>query len=73
MITTEVLIAAFGGRDRLARLEAVYKKARPRRGRWGAGFLTADEVFREEAKDNGFSDEEMALYIDHVSVWSKPR
>jgi hypothetical protein len=68
--TTQALIAALGGRERFARLEAAYKSARPRRGRWGPGILTADEIFREKAKDDGFSDEGIAMFIDYANPWS---
>ena len=70
MTTTQALIAALGGQERFARLEAAYKSARSRRGRWGPGILTADEVFRQNAKDDGFSDEEIAMFIDRVDLWS---
>ena len=70
MITTQTLIEALGGRERFVRLEAVYRSARPRRGRWGIGILTADEVFRENARDDGFSDRQVAMFIDHLDLWS---
>ncbi len=68
--TTQALIAALGGKERFARLEAAYKRARPQRGRWGPGILTADEVFWQNAKDDGFSDEGIAMFVDYASPWS---
>jgi hypothetical protein len=66
MITLQFLVAELGGPERFARLECVYKKARPRRGRWGPGILTADEVFRQTAKAEGFTDEGITMFIDLV-------
>ncbi|MBN1491510.1 MAG: hypothetical protein JXA69_16480 [Phycisphaerae bacterium] len=72
MTRKQALIAALRGQERFARLQAVYESARPRRGRWGPGILTADEVFRHKAKDDGFSDEAIAMFIDNIDLWSKP-
>jgi len=44
----------------------VYQQARPQRSRWGPCILTADEVFRQKAKDDGFSDEQIEMFIEHV-------
>ncbi len=70
MTAKQALIAALGDQERFARLEAAYKSARPRRGRWGPGILTADEVFWQNAKDDGFSDKEVAMFIDRLDLWS---
>ena len=70
MTTTQALIAALGGQERFARLEAAYKSARPRRARWGVGILTADEVFRQTAKDDGFSEQGIVMFIDYIDPWS---
>jgi hypothetical protein len=70
--TTELLCAGLGGQARLAHLMAAYEKARPRRGRLRPGILTADEVFRETAKEDGFSEEDITLFIEHVDSWSSP-
>jgi hypothetical protein len=68
MSTTQFLFTSLGGRHRFYRLRAVYKKAKPHRGRWGPCILTADEVFRQRAKDDGFSDGEIAMFIDHADL-----
>jgi hypothetical protein len=72
MTEKQLLLAELGGQERLARLKAVYQNARPRRGRWGPCILTADEVFRQKAKEDGFSDEGIAMFLDHVNLWSNP-
>ena len=68
MKATESLLTALGGQERFARLKAVYNKAKPRRGRWGSRILTADEVFRQQAKEDGFSDEGIAMFIEYVNL-----
>jgi len=68
--TTRQLCSELGGQARFDRLKAAYEKARPRRGRWGPCILTADEVFRQNAKEDGFSDEDIDMFIEHVGLWS---
>ncbi len=67
---TQLLLAALGGAERLARLKMLYDKARPRRSRWGPGVLTTEEVFRDNARKDGYSDEGMAMFIDQLDLWS---
>lgn len=67
MKPTKLLLTLLGGQDRFAQLEKAYNKARPRRGRWGPGILTAEEVFRQQAREDGFSDEDIANFIEHAA------
>lgn len=68
MKTDKSLVAALGGPERFTRLKTVYENAKPKRGRWGPGILTADEVFRRSAAEDGFSEEAIALFIDYVEL-----
>ena len=71
MTARQLLFAGLGGQERFARLKALHMNARPGRGRWGPYILTADEVFRQSAKDDGFSDEAVAMFIDYVGLGSR--
>ncbi len=62
------MFAEMGGRHRFYRLGTVYKKARPHKSGVGLRFLTADEVFLQRARENGFSDEQINMFIDHVDL-----
>jgi len=66
VFTRKDLFAKLGGRHRFYRLRTEYKKAKPQRSRTGPGILTADEVFLQRARAEGFSDREIYLFIDHV-------
>jgi len=44
----------------------MYEKAKPQRGRYGPCILTADEVFRQKARDDGFTEEEVTTFIEHL-------
>lgn len=66
--TKERLCAVLGGEQGLSRMKAVYKSARAKRGRWGPCILTADEVFRSKAREDGFSDEAIALFIEQSDL-----
>lgn len=68
MTAKERLFSAVGGQERFSHLKTVYKNARPKRGRWGPCILTADEVFRRNAKEDGFSEEGIALFIENVDL-----
>jgi hypothetical protein len=68
MLTRQILLAELGGRHRFYRLRTVYKKAKPQRSRLGPRVLTADEVFLQRARENGFSDEQINMFIDHVGL-----
>lgn len=65
-----LLLSALGSADRLARLKVLYDKARPRRSRGAPGILTTEEVFRENARRDGYADEEIAMFIDGLDLWS---
>jgi hypothetical protein len=66
MLTRQRLFAELGGRHRFYQLRTAYKKARPHKSLLGPRFLTADEVFLQRARENGFSDEQINMFIDHV-------
>ncbi len=66
--TTQRLCTELGGAARLAQLRAAYQTARPKRSRWGPGILTADEVFRQKAKEDGFTEEDITIFIEHASL-----
>lgn len=68
MLTRALLFAGLGGRHKFYRLRTAYKKARPQRDRTGFHILTADEVFRKRAKDSGFSDEQINMFIDCIDL-----
>ncbi len=68
MLTRQLLLAELGGRHKYYRLRAVYKKARPHKSGTGPCVLTADEVFLQRARENGFSDEQINMFIDHVDL-----
>ena len=70
--TTRRLCSELGGQARFDRLKAAYKSARPKRGRGGPCILTADEVFREKAREDGFSEEDVNMFIQHVGLRSSP-
>jgi len=62
------LLAVLGGEQQFSRLTMTYKKARSKRARWGPCILTADEVFRRNARENGFSDEAISLFIETLDL-----
>lgn len=67
---TPLLLTSVGGAERLAQLNSLYARARPRQSRWGPGFLTAEEVFRDKARKDGYCDEGVAMFIDQLDLWS---
>lgn len=68
--TAQLLLSELGGPARFAKLQETYKRARPRRSRWGACILTADEVFRQTASEDGFSDASITMFIDNFDLLS---
>jgi hypothetical protein len=70
MTQRQLLLAEVGGPEGLARLTAICTKASPRRSRWGPGILTADEVFRDNARREGFSEKGITMFLDQVGFWS---
>ncbi|HOQ87353.1 MAG TPA: hypothetical protein PLQ89_16690 [Phycisphaerae bacterium] len=68
MIKPKSPFAGHEGKARFSQLQMMYKKAKPQRGRWGPCILTADEVFRQKARDDGFTDEEVALFIEQMEL-----
>jgi hypothetical protein len=68
MSRSHLLYASLGGRHRFYQLRTAYQEARPRRSRWGPSILTADEVFRQKARDDGFSDEQIAMFVEHIDL-----
>lgn len=68
MRATKRLLVSLGGVERLARLRMLYDQARPRRSRWTPGILTAEEVFRDNARKDGYSDEGIVMFIDQLDL-----
>ena len=64
----QTLWTDFGGRHRFYRLRTIYKEARPRKNPYSTTILTADEVFHERARENGFSDEQVDLFSEQVDL-----
>ncbi len=68
MTTRQTLIQRLGGRRKYYRLRTLYKKAKPLRNASNPVVLTADEVFLLRARENGFSDEQIGSFFQHVAL-----
>jgi hypothetical protein len=68
MLKSNPPFAGREGKNRYSQLQTMYDKAKPQRGRWGPCILTADEVFRQKAREDGFTDEEVAVFIEQLDL-----
>jgi len=67
-MTRQALFERLGGRHKYYRLRTIYRKARPQRTARSPTILTADEVFLLQARENGFSDEQISSFFEHIDL-----